>query len=1295
MKTQFDHIVAEPESANSNLDKSSHFLSQAKYLKILLKNTQSNVICMDKDGYLVACSDAFLRLIGVENYDLIKNRHFREMFGLFENDSFFERAERHFQEIKATGEPMETNFRIDFSGWGEKRLYALQITPFIDDGVFEGAYVLFKDMSEWVNLKTEERAQAMLESMPFACNFWDQDFNLIEFNQKAVSLYECESKQECAEMFFDMSPKYQPDGTLSIEKAMRNLNEAYETGQKTFMWEHITKKGNKLPAEIHLQRIKWDENDRIIAYIFDMRDMQAKDRLLQEADERTSLLLDATPFACCIWDGDGNILDCNHESLYLFGFDDKVETLSREDFLKLIPQYQPDGKLSVALMDEATEQALKYGHARFEWICHTKTGEALPLSTTLVRTPWKGGIRILAYSSDMRQLKTIENEAEERMRIMLNAMPQACTLRDENNVIIDCNQEALLMFGTSRKSDILERFDDFHPDFQPDGQPSREKARAMIGIARKNGSHRFEWMYRTATGEELPAEVTLVLIAWRENQYRLASYARDLRESRAINLKITEANNRVRTMLDAVPMACVFLDERYEAIDCNAAAPQLFGAADKDEFLRHYGDFMPMYQPDGTHSLTAKSKHIQDAFKTGASRFEWMHRTASGDDLPASVILIRVKWNDQYCIAAYIIDMREIRAYEQKRLEADRHSRELEIQALAAKAASETKSKFLAAMSHEIRTPMNAIIGMSDLISTDNLDQTQLGYIGDIRKMSKALLEIINDILDFSKVEAGKMDLIPVHFDLREMCDNLCSMCRFMAESKDLGFKYSFGGGVPRAIYGDETRIRQVTLNLLNNAVKYTKEGYVEFGVKAVEKNGRRFTAFIIKDTGVGIKQENIPKLYDAFAQFDRNVHRGVTGTGLGLPITKNLVEMMGGEIELESAYGQGSTFTALLPLLEGDLAQIEKASVNKFSIADEGVKVLVVDDNNINIRVATAYLAKHNIKADSATSGAKAIQMIQEKNYDLVFMDHMMPEMDGIETTTHVRALPDGRGKEIPVIALSANVVTGARELFLGAGMNDFLTKPIDPQALNSTLLKWLPGKMRTEGAHCGETEDASEYDALIRDLSDIEGLDVQKGITGVGGKTSAYVSILRQVCSEAGCYVGEIKKFLSEENWKEYSIRVHAMKGAFANIGAEGISKQAYGLELASKGGDYGKCADETDDICDKMVIFRDALLRTTLMDEAEEEKTSASASLMAQKLEELKVACLDGKSGEAEDIASELAKAGFDKHAEDLLHETRLLVKSYDYEEAISLAGTLLDYLLAHDGENKIQTLSQAAS
>jgi signal transduction histidine kinase/DNA-binding NarL/FixJ family response regulator/HPt (histidine-containing phosphotransfer) domain-containing protein len=593
--------------------------------------------------------------------------------------------------------------------------------------------------------------------------------------------------------------------------------------------------------------------------------------------------------------------------------------------------------------------------------------------------------------------------------------------------------------------------------------------------------------------------------------------------------------------------------------------------------------------------------------------------------------------------------------------------------------ASKAKSQFLASMSHEIRTPMNAIIGMSDLMRTDNLDVVQQGYFTDIKKMSKALLQIINDILDFSKIEAGKLELIPVHFSILNLYHHICAQGKFTAMTKELEFRHDFDPRVPEVIYGDEIRIRQAIINIINNAIKYTQEGYVYFTVQRVRQNNADFIAFTVEDTGIGIKPENFSKLFNTFQQFDTSKNRGIMGTGLGLSITRNLVNMMGGTIDFASEYGIGSVFTLYLPLIKGDPLKTEKAKALDRVIARDDVQILVVDDNSINLTVALGFLATHNIHPDTAQSGLKAIEMVKAKRYDLVFMDHMMPGMDGTEATRCIRDAEDLWLKQMPIVALSANAVSGAREMFLESGMDDFISKPIDATQLNLMLSKWLPKeKIRSVAQESSELHRPmdEQFAALADELSHLGIIDITLGLSHVGNNHAAYAHMLRQFCVELDTYIKEIRLFTAQENWKEYSIRLHGMKGIFANMGAEAISKWAYSLEYASKNGKYAKCMEETEAICEEMLQFREKLRTTSLMDKEEsKEKEPVDEGVLRKKLDALAQACASGESSLADVLMEELERLTFNGEVDERLAVICGLVASLDYDVALEQIQSLL--------------------
>ena len=520
----------------------------------------------------------------------------------------------------------------------------------------------------------------------------------------------------------------------------------------------------------------------------------------------------------------------------------------------------------------------------------------------------------------------------------------------------------------------------------------------------------------------------------------------------------------------------------------------------------------------------------------------------------------------------------------------------------AARHASEAKTDFLANTSHEIRTPINAVLGMNEMImretsKAERLDDSDVKgfreafgkiktYSGNVDSAGSNLLSIINDILDFTKIEEGKMDIIEVEYQLSSVLNDVSNMIYFKAREKDLLFETDIDKSLPDSLYGDVVRVRQIMTNILTNAVKYTDKGSVLLKMYGMESDklldGRKMINLVIEvtDTGIGISEENLEKLFGKFERFDLEKNSTKEGTGLGLAITKMLLEMMNGEIVVRSEYGKGSTFIVTIPQVIissepiGNFKEkFEKSFGMKASYRESfrapSAKILIVDDTRMNLIVATEFLKDTRIKIDTAGGGKEAVELALQNKYDIILMDQRMPEMDGAEALNNIKAHKEGPNIDTPVICLTADAVVGARERYLSKGFNDYLTKPIDSTSLEAMLKKYLPMSKVTivKGADDSTCENGKEDElAALKNA----GVDTDKGIANCGGEESFYKEMLSEYITGASEKIRKLSGYLEKGNLKEYGVLVHSIKSTSATIGVMSVSAKALILEKAAGDGD-----------------------------------------------------------------------------------------------------------------------------
>lgn len=490
--------------------------------------------------------------------------------------------------------------------------------------------------------------------------------------------------------------------------------------------------------------------------------------------------------------------------------------------------------------------------------------------------------------------------------------------------------------------------------------------------------------------------------------------------------------------------------------------------------------------------------------------------------------------------------------------------------------ANKAKSAFLANMSHEIRTPINAIIGMNEMILRESNEVETIKYAQNASAASENLLSIINDILDFSKIESGKMELIEENYKLDEVIKNLVNMIKERMEKKNLKFVVNVNENIPNELLGDSVRIRQIVVNLLTNAVKYTQVGEVFFNVDFEEKSSEEiFLKVSVKDTGMGIRDEDRKKLFTDFQRFDLKKNKNIEGTGLGLAITYKFVKMMHGQIDVDSNYGEGSTFSVSIPQkivgkklignIENKLRSAEKHKRYKPSIVAPNARILVVDDNEMNLLVVQNLLKETQIHIENSLSGTDALKKLAKTKFDIVFLDHMMPGLDGIETLKLAKELPENKSKDVPTIALTANAISGAREMFLREGFTDYLSKPIDAKSLEEMLKKYLPDEKLISEKETSMPEKPVEKTA--EESVKHKNINTNLGLQYSAGMTEMYASILKTFCDLKEDKKNKIQSAFDNEDWKNYTILVHALKSTSLQIGGEKLSAAAKELEMSGK--------------------------------------------------------------------------------------------------------------------------------
>lgn len=494
-----------------------------------------------------------------------------------------------------------------------------------------------------------------------------------------------------------------------------------------------------------------------------------------------------------------------------------------------------------------------------------------------------------------------------------------------------------------------------------------------------------------------------------------------------------------------------------------------------------------------------------------------------------------------------------------------------------AEAANMAKSSFLANMSHEIRTPINAILGMNEMILCEEKDPAIRGYAGNIQASGNSLLSIVSDVLDISKIESGKLEIIPVDYEVNSLISDCCNMAAGRAKAKELELLVECADNVPMKLCGDETHIRQIIMNLLTNAVKYTEKGTVKLIVSGRFTDGGFVLKVDVSDTGIGIAEENLPQLFTQFQRFDLQRNRNIEGTGLGLSIVKRLCDLMSGTITARSVLGSGSTFTVELPQKVVDSTPCGGVNLNYSAGAEHEyhhsfeapeAKILAVDDLPVNLLVIANLLKETRIKIDTAGSGRECLDKCSQQKYDLILMDHMMPEMDGVQTFEKLHGDKSSPNFETPVIMLTANALAGMREQYMDVGFADYVSKPVRGAKLEEAIRRNLPESLIKPASPEIPAEAVSTEPSGFADICGaVPELNVNAALQYCCGSAELLNDLLHDFTEND--HFSDLKAAFEEKRWEDYRRHAHSLKSTSLMIGLTGLSERARASELALKSG------------------------------------------------------------------------------------------------------------------------------
>jgi PAS domain S-box-containing protein len=1150
-------------------------------------------------------------------------------------------------------------------------------------------------------MPVNERLNMMLDSVPLACTLRDKDFKILDCNEEAVRLFGVKDKREFRERFSELSPEYQPDGQLSAELAAKNIQKAYEEGKYVFEWVHRTVDGTLFPAEITLIHVGAESNDyTTMGYTRDLREqkrmmeeIEKRDLLLQTVNQAASILLrseknsfDANLQRClgligavvgadrvAIWrnylrDGRLNFLQIHewvsgearvNECLLVDTSYDLLsgweEALSRGDCVSSLVRdmspeeralLSPDGILSLFAVPVFSQEGKFWGVVCFD-NCHEER-----IYSETEKSILRSGSHLIANALLRHAMTRNLHETTTLLQTVLANHPGLIWYVDREGRITLFNGMFLDKLGIAPERIAGKSLNDVPPSLMH---------REIVDNIRKTFAEgEQEWISKTEAGifhlRTSPVyggdgnlagvvgsvdEITEII--------RLQDELKDaLDKANEANAQKNVAVNSLENIMNSIDaMIYTTVPETGEILFINKYMQnQLKKSNDEVNGDRCYKvfrgqdqfcDFCPCYRLNDE----PEAKIVWDAYEPSIGR-----HIRHSDCL--------IDWpNGKKVHLQHAVDITELVDAKE-----------------AAEQSNRSKSVFIAQMSHEIRTPISAILGISEIqLRDERLSADAEEGFRRVYDSGNLLLNIINDILDFSKIDAGKMEIVPHKYDIPSLVNDTVQLCLLRFESKPVAFNVQVSEDTPLELIGDELRLRQILDNLLSNAFKYSDTGEVRLSV-AVEPGSVDETVmlvFRVSDTGQGMTKEQIVRIFDEYSRFNMRINSGIPGTGLGMSITKRLIEMMGGEIFVESEIGRGTVFTVRLPQkICGSVACGAEVAerLRNFSFSSTTItkrtqiiyeympygRVLVVDDVESNLYVAKGLLMPYGLSIETAKSGAEALEKIKNGNiYDVVFMDHMMPVMDGVKATSILR----NSGYIQPIVALTANAMSGQAEMFLSNGFDRFISKPIDSRELDLVLKDLIRDKKPPEILGAAQRMKHKADIAPRKDLTELAEYFIMDA--------EDIIKVLENIYAKI--------HDLDDTDIESYTTAVHGIKSALRNIGETKLSEFAFELEKAGEARNFDVIFDETPALIENLKSLIAKLKPQEIKGAGEAPRDDRL--YLQEKLYEFRAACEAFYISATETVLNDLKQRTWPREIDEAINEISASLLRGEFKKIMSIA------------------------